>query len=195
MVVGILVTLLIGGTTVGLHAAPVQVPLYPGVEAPFTGTLPLLICKGDAPQVLDPKVYSLVQTHLAPVNIFVLDPVEIECNQICDYGDMFLPCQPGAIVISRRDTQMTSNHAGQAWMEINHGTVQYGSLMLAEDLYYTGIKDAYAKTIAHEILHWAGYQHAWTPIVPGIHAIPTGNLMNPSLNKAGWSLRGIRVRN
>lgn len=194
MIVGLLVTLLVGGTTVGLHAAPVKVPLYPGVEAPFTGTVPLLICRGEVPQLLDPKVYSLVQTHLAPVGILVLDPVEIECNQICNYNEAFFPCQPGAIVVSRRYQNMGSNVAGQTWFDIDHGAVQYGSLILAEDLYYTGIKDAYAKMTTHEILHWAGYNHAWTPIVPGIHAVPTGHILNPSLNKAGWSMRGMDAR-
>lgn len=191
MIEGILAALIIGSLTIGLHAAPQRVPLYPDVDAPFTGDAPLLVCRGELSSVVDPDVYRKVQKHVLPLGINVLDPVEIDCNHLCQYGDRFAPCENGAIVVSIRDQEFSEDHQGETLLLVRDGRVLCGSILLPEKIYYTGVPDTYAKVLAHEIMTWAGYQHVWTPIVPGIHGVPTGHLMNPSLSKLGWSTRGM----
>ena len=150
---GTILLFLVCGSLIVLYAAPQKVPLYPGVNAPFTGTAPLLVCKNELPLILDPGVYELVQEHLSPLGLDVVAPVEIDCNHLCDYDGRLAPCEVGSIVVSVRDQSFSETHEGETLIKVGEGRVLYGSILLPEKIYYTGVPDTYAKVLAHEIMH------------------------------------------
>jgi Zn-dependent protease with chaperone function len=191
---GYLVTLVLIAFLVLLHSVDPTVPLNDKLNAPITGTVPLLVCRGEVEWVLDPAVYGPVQELYRPLGLDIQDPKTIDCQAPCYFAQhaRWAACRAGAILVTLRDQQFRDNHGGETLLEISNRQIQYGTILLPQHIFHTKpLSEPEIKTLAHEIGHWMGYQHVLTKLAGPLVSIKSGHLMNPDLYRVGYNTRGM----
>ena len=217
--IGLVFTALVVGLLVYLHVfAEVQVPLLSvktddGEVFQVTEThlgdqedLPdFLICGNEVDWLDEDYIVMMARNTWSDLGYQVNVPRRVECNNLCEHGDegRLVPCEPGAVVVSLRDQYFSEDHWGETLVHAVDGKIVWATILLPGDIFGPDDleddrvlpQDVHALVLAHELGHWWGFDHAFTPIIPGVlDAHPTGHLMNDDGYSMGWSTDGIARR-
>jgi hypothetical protein len=186
-------TALVVGLLVFLHGSTAEVP---HLFQPLPPGHRILLCR-DAPQpALDALNRAMAYGEAHGIKY---GPVQQDgCAVLCNHEGRFVPCTPGAITVSLRDTAFDENHCGETvWAEDRQGRITWATILLPERCFAPEDeakfpKDYYALTLTHElVIHAEGRGHTKTAIVKGVAAEKTGELANAQLEKMGWGDEGL----
>lgn len=194
LAVGLTFTVFIVGLLVwlnfGLTAEVPQKAVLP------TEPRPLIICAGAPEQArrFAGQARSFLSSHKCLFDI----PTNGFCDNFCRISeDRAVPCRAGAVLIALRDGQYDEDHADETISEVDEktGQILWATVLLPEKIFAPDgavlPSDAYALAVTHGLAHSCGFGHSRTHIIGSFYSEKTGELMNPSMLKAGWGVEGL----
>lgn len=152
---------------------------------PWANPYQLTVCP-DAPDwVTDTRVRQAIAVWK---DVAKVELVEDRCPELCLFGDRWMPCTEGRILITLRDGDFATDR-----LDETHQTPTWATVMVPAELpaVKTRTGNLEELLLAHLLGHTLGYKHSKTQLL-FLTAYPSGQVMSYPAPKMGWGMRGLR---